>query len=178
MQSRKGLPKQTDAKKDAGLDWKVLEGEWAVQYGVVSRFFRMHNGKGLPKQTDVKKMLDWKVWKVNGQLNMELFRAFSGMHNGKRPAQKGGCGKGGWAGSSGQWTSNSIWRCPAPLPPCSMAKPAQKGGCGKGAGLGGLEREWAVQYGAAPRIFPPCTMAKACPNRRMWKRYWTGRSGK
>ena len=37
VQSRKGLPKQTDVKKM--LDWKVWKREWAVQYGVVSRIF-------------------------------------------------------------------------------------------------------------------------------------------
>ena len=30
-----------------------------------------------------KAILDWQVWKVNGQFNMELLRAFSSMYNGK-----------------------------------------------------------------------------------------------
>ena len=43
----------------------------------------MNNGKGLPDEAKVKAMLDWPVWKVDGQFSMELFRALSSMNNGK-----------------------------------------------------------------------------------------------
>ena len=43
----------------------------------------MNNGKGLPNQATVKAMLDWALWKVDGQFSMELFRALSSMNNGK-----------------------------------------------------------------------------------------------
>ena len=43
----------------------------------------MTHGKGLPGEAKVKAMLDWPVWKVDGQFSRELFRALSSMNNGK-----------------------------------------------------------------------------------------------
>ena len=43
----------------------------------------MNNGKGLPDEVKVKAILDWAVWKVDGQFSRELFRAVSSMNNGK-----------------------------------------------------------------------------------------------
>ena len=41
----------------------------------------MNSSRGLPNQAKVKAMLDWPVWKVDGQFSMELFRALSSMHS-------------------------------------------------------------------------------------------------
>ena len=43
----------------------------------------MNSSKGLPDEAKVKAMLDWAVWKVDGQFSMELFRALSSMNSGK-----------------------------------------------------------------------------------------------
>ena len=43
----------------------------------------MNNRKGLPDQATVKAMLDWALWKVDGQFSMALFRALSSMNHGK-----------------------------------------------------------------------------------------------
>ena len=41
----------------------------------------MNSGKGLPDEGKVKAMLDWTVWKVDGQFSMDLFRAVSSMNS-------------------------------------------------------------------------------------------------
>ena len=41
----------------------------------------MNSSRGLPDEGKVKAMLDWAVWKVDGQFSMELFRAVSSMNS-------------------------------------------------------------------------------------------------
>ena len=41
----------------------------------------MNNRKGLPDEAKVKAILDWAVWKVDGQFSRELFRALSSMNS-------------------------------------------------------------------------------------------------
>ena len=61
-------------RKDSGL--KYLAG-----LDTLRALSSMNNRKGLPDEAKVKAMLDWAVWKVDGQFSMELFRAVSSMNS-------------------------------------------------------------------------------------------------